>query len=95
MVSLDVISLFPRVPTDETLIMLQDKSAANPLLKKCSCIPLDVDFLCGNDLLQDGVRHKPTRTGYGILPLLPVLANEYMKYLEEMILQPISLKSSF
>ena len=41
MVSLDVVSLFTKVPTDETLAVVQDKLAADPLLEECTCIPID------------------------------------------------------
>ena len=41
MVSLEVISLFMRIPTDETLTVVQDKLAADPSLEECTCIPID------------------------------------------------------
>ena len=41
MVSLDVVSLFTKVPTDETLAVVRDKLAADPLLEERTCIPID------------------------------------------------------
>ena len=41
MVSLDVVSLFTKVPTDETLAVIRDKLAADPLLEERPCIPTD------------------------------------------------------
>ena len=41
MVSLDIVSLFTKVPTDETLAVVRDKLAADPLLKEHTCIPID------------------------------------------------------
>ena len=39
--SLDVVSLFTKVSTDETLVVVRDKLAADPLLKERTCIPID------------------------------------------------------
>ena len=41
MVSLDVLSLFTKVPTDETLAMVRNKLTADPLLEEHTCIPID------------------------------------------------------
>ena len=41
MVSLDVVSLFTKVPTDETLAVVQDKLATDPLLEARTCILID------------------------------------------------------
>ena len=42
MVSLGVVSLFTKVPTDETLtVVVRDKLAADPLLEERTCIPID------------------------------------------------------
>ena len=41
MVSLDVLGLFTKVPTDETLAVVGDKLAADPLLEERTCIPID------------------------------------------------------
>ena len=38
MMSLDAVGLFTKVPTDETLAAVQDKLAADPLLKEHTCI---------------------------------------------------------
>ena len=41
MVSLDVVSLFIKVPTDETFSVVRDKLTADPLLEECTCILID------------------------------------------------------
>ena len=41
MVSLDEVSLFTKVPTDDTLAVVQDKLAAEPLLEERTCIQID------------------------------------------------------
>ena len=41
MMSLDVVSLFMRVSTDETQTVVQDKLVADPSLEECICIPID------------------------------------------------------
>ena len=41
MVSLDVVSLFTKVPTDETLSVVRDKLTAAPMLEERTCIPID------------------------------------------------------
>ena len=41
MVSLDVVSLFTKVPTDETLAAVQDKLAEDPLIEERTCISID------------------------------------------------------
>ena len=41
MVSLDLVSLLMRVPSDETLIVVWDKLATDPLLEERTCIPID------------------------------------------------------
>ena len=41
MVNLDVVSLFTKVPTDETLAVVRDKLAADSLLEERTCIPID------------------------------------------------------
>ena len=40
-VRLDVVSLLPKVPSDDTLAGLRDKLAADPLLEEGACIPID------------------------------------------------------
>ena len=61
MVSREVVSLFTRVSIDETLKVVLNKLAADPLLEECTCILKDgdVDLLCWNDLLQSRVWHIP------------------------------------
>ena len=41
MVSLDVVSLFMGIPTDETLTVVQEKLVADPSLKEHACVPRD------------------------------------------------------
>ena len=41
MVSLDVVSLFTKVPTDEIHAVVRDKLSADPLLEERTCIPID------------------------------------------------------
>ena len=36
-----MVSLFAKVPTDETLTVVWDKLAADPLLEEHTCIPID------------------------------------------------------
>ena len=98
MVSLDVMSRFTNVPTDETLAVVRDKLAADPLLEKRTCIPIDnlmemltfcvetTYFGMGSDMEEEGLAMGS--------PLSPVLANIYMKYFEEMALGSTSLKPS-
>ena len=40
-VSLDVVSLFTKVPTDEKLAVARVKLAADTLLEERTCIPID------------------------------------------------------
>ena len=87
MVSLDVLSLFTKVSTDETLAVVRDKLAADPLLEERTCIPIDnlmemltfcvetTYFGMGSDIYrQEGLAMGS--------PLSPVLANIYMEYFE-------------
>ena len=53
-VTVDLVSLFTKVPTDETLTMIWDKLAVVLSLEEHTCIPID-NLLCGNDLLWDRV----------------------------------------
>ena len=41
MITLDVINLFTRVPTDETLTVVWDELAADPSREERTCIPID------------------------------------------------------
>ena len=100
MVSLDVVSLFTKVPTDETLAVVWDKLAADPLLEERTCILIDnlkemltfcvetTYFGMGSDIYQqeEGLAMDS--------PLSPVFANIYMEYFKEMALGSTSLKPS-
>ena len=97
-VSLDVVSLFTKVPTDETLAVVRNKLAADPLLEERTCIPIDnlMDMLtfCV-ETTYIGMGSDIYRQEEGLAmgsPLLPVLANIYMEYFEEMALGSTSLK---
>ena len=83
MVNLDVVSLFTKVPTDETLDVVLDKLAADPLLEERINISIDnlmkmnfyleTTFEVGSDIYQ---QEEGLAMGS---PLSPVLANVYMK----------------
>ena len=99
MVSLDVVRLFTKVPTDETLAVVRDKLAADRLLEERTCIPIDnrmemltfcvetPDFGMGSDIYwqEEGLAMCS--------PLSLVLANIYMECFEEMALGCTSLKA--
>ena len=100
MVSLDLVSLFTKVSTDETLAVVRDKLAADSLLEKHTCTPIynlmemltfcveTTYFGMGSDIYRQ-------QEGLAIgSPLSPVLANIYMEYFEEMALGSTSLKPS-
>ena len=88
MVSLEVVSLFTKVPTNETLAVVQDKLAADPLLEERTCILKNnlmemltfcvetTYFRMGSDIYQQE----------GGLALGLPFVNIYMKYFEEMAL---------
>ena len=99
MVSLVEVSLFTKVSTDETLAVVQNKLAADPLLEECTCIPIDnlmemltfcvetTYFKMGSNIYQE----EGLAMGS---PLSPVLAIIYIDYFEEMALGSTSLKPS-
>ena len=100
MVSLDVVSLFTKVPTDETLAAVRDKLAADPLLEEHTCIPIDnlmeiLTFCVETTYFR--MRSDIYRQLEGLAmgsPLSPVLANIYMEYFKEMTSGSTSLKPS-
>ena len=100
MVSLDVVSLFTKVPTNETLAVVRDKLAADPWLEECTCIPIDnrmemLTFCVETTYFGMGSDIYWQEEGLAMgLPLTPVLANIYMEYFEEMALGSTSLKPS-
>ena len=96
MVSLDVVSLFTKVTTDETFAVVWDKLAADPLLGERTCIPIDMLTFCV-ETTYFGMGFDIYRQEEGLAmgsPLSPVLANIFMEYFEEMALGSTSLKSS-
>ena len=94
-VSLDVVSLFTRIPTDETLTVTTD-----PSLEERPCISIDnlsemltfcvetTYFGMGSDI------YRPEEGLAMGSSLLPVLANVYMEYFQEMTVGSASLKPS-
>ena len=100
MASLDVVSLFTKVPTDKTLAVVRDKLVADPLLEERTCIPIynlmemltfcveTIYFEMGSDIYR---QEEGLAMGS---PLSPVLANLYMEYFEEMPLGSTSLEPS-
>ena len=81
MVSLDVVSLFTKVPTDETLAVVRDKLTADPLLKERTCIPIDnlmemLTFCVETTYFGMGSDIYRQEEGLAMgSPLSPVLAN--------------------
>ena len=100
MVSLDVVSQFTKLPTDETLAVVRDKLAADPLLEERTCIQRDnlIEMLtfCV-ETTYFGMGSDIYRQEEGLAmgsPLSPVLANKYVEYFEEMALGSPPLKPS-
>ena len=100
MVSLDVVSLFTKVSTDETLGVVQDKLTADRMLEERTCIPIvnlmEILTFCV-ETTYFGMRSDIYRQEKGLamnLPLSPVLASIYMEYFKEMALGSTSLKPS-
>ena len=98
-VILDVVSLFTKVPTDETHAVVRDKLTVDSLLKERTNILIDylmemltlfvetTYFGIGSDIYrQEGLAIGS--------PLSPTLQNIYMEYFEEIALGAISLKPS-
>ena len=97
MVSLDVVILFTRAPADETLTEVWHKLAADLLLEKHTCIPIDnlmvMLTICVETTYFRIESDIYWREGLAIgLPLSSVLVKIYMEYFEEMTLGFISLK---
>ena len=86
MVSLDVASLFTKVPTDKTLAVVWDKLVAAPLLEEWTCIPIDnlMEMLTFSvETTYFGMRSDIYYQEEGLAmgsPLSPALANIYMEY---------------
>ena len=101
MVSLDVVSLFTKIPTDEILAVVRDKLAANPLLEGRTCIPIDnlmemLTFCVETTYFGMGSDIYRQEEGLAMgSPLSPVLANIYIEYFEEMALGSTSLKAIY
>ena len=100
MVSLDVVSLFTKVPVDETLIVVREKLTADPSLEERTCIPVDnlmemLTFCVETTYFGMGSDIYRQEEGLAMgSPLSPVLANVYMEYFEEMALGSTPLKPS-
>ena len=92
MVILGVVSLFTKVPTDETLAVVRDKLAADPLLEERTCILIynlmEMLTFCA-ETTYFGMGSDIYRQEVGLAmgsPLSPVLANIYMEYFKEIAL---------
>ena len=100
MVSLDVVSLFTKVPIHETLAVVRDKLAEDPLLEERTCIPIDnlmemLTFCVETTYFAMGSDKYRQEEGLVMgSPLSPFLANIYMEYFEEIALGSTSLKPS-
>ena len=100
MVSLDVVSLFTKASTDETLAVVWDKLAAVPLLEEHTCIPIDnlmemLTFSAETTYFGMGADIYRQEEGLAMgSSLSPALANINMEYFEEMVLGSASLKPS-
>ena len=84
--SLDVVSLFTKVPADETIAVVRDKLAADPLLEERTCIPIanlmEMLTFC-METTYFGMGSDIYRQEEGLAmgsPLSPVLANIYVEY---------------
>ena len=100
MVNLDVVNLFTKVPTNETLATVQDKLATDPSLEERTCISVDnlIEMLtfCVKTTffgMESDIYQQEECLAMGS-PLSPVLANVYMEYFKVMALRSISLKPS-
>ena len=85
MMSLDVVSLFTKVPTDETLTVVQDKLAADPSLEEHTCIPIDnlmeiLTFCEDTAYFEMGSEIYWQEEGLAMGSLLSPLANVYMEF---------------
>ena len=90
MVSLDIVSLFTKVPTDKTLAVVRDKLVADPLLEERIYISIDnlmemLTFCVATTYFGMGSDIYRQEEGLAMgSPLSPVLANIYMEYFAEM-----------
>ena len=100
MVNVNIVILFTRVPTNETLAVALDKLAADPLQKERTYILKHnlmemMTFWVKTTYFRMGYNKYPREKELSIdPPLSPVLANIYMEYLKEMTQGSTSLKSS-
>ena len=100
MVSLDVASLFIKVPTDEKLAVVRNKMDADLLLEEGTCIQIDNLMKMSTFCVETtyfGMGADIYRQEEGLAlgsPLSPVLANIYMEYFGEIVLGSTSLKPS-
>ena len=94
--SLDVVNLFPRIPTVVPLTVVRDTLAADFSLEGRTCIAIDnlmemLNSSVETTYLRIGSGRK---TGNGITIVPNVLADVCIKYFEEIALGSSSLKTS-
>ena len=100
MVSLDVVSLFTKVPTGETLTVVRDKLTADSDLEERTCTPMDnlmemLTFCVETTYFEMGSDIYRQEEGLAMgSPLSPVLANIYIEYFKEIALGSTPLKPS-
>ena len=99
-VSLDVVSLFTRVPIDEKLAVVWDELAADHLLEENTDILIDnlmetLTFCVETTYFGTGSDIYWQEEGLAMgSPLSPVLVNIYMEYFKEMAFGSTSLKTT-
>ena len=90
MVSLDVVSLFTKVPTDETLAVVRDRLAADSSLEERTYISIDnlmemLTFCVETTYFKMGPDIYQQVEGLAMgSPLSPVLVNIYMEHFENL-----------
>jgi len=95
LVSFDVVSLFTRVPVEESLTILEEKMGESHMENSNNIIQV-LSFLLKNTFFQFKTHIYKQREGMAMgNPLSPILANLFMEYIEERIMKDFSLKPKF